>query len=79
MDDFLTIHIDIVSLLELEIERKTKKKIEGRKQDRENEEKITNINTNLYRFASCNSNVIFLLMKKKSARKNNFISLSTIK
>ena len=37
---------------------------------------ITNINTNLYRFVGCNSDVIFLLMKKKSARKNNFILLS---
>ena len=47
MDDFLTIHINIVTLLELEIERKTKKKIEGRKWDRENEEKIIDIDTDL--------------------------------
>ena len=40
VDDFLTIQIDIVTLLELEIERKIKKKIEGRKRDRENEEKL---------------------------------------
>ena len=80
MDDFLIIHIDIVTLLELEIKRKTKKKkIEGRKRDRENEKKITYIDTYLYRFVGCNSDVIFLLMKKKSVRKNNLISLSTAK
>ena len=50
MDDFLNIHIDIVTLFELDIKRKTKKTIEGRKWDRENEEKITNIDTNLCRF-----------------------------
>ena len=61
------------------MERKTKKKIGGRKRDRENEEKITNIDTNLYRCVGCNSDVIFLLIKKKSARKNNFILLSTVK
>ena len=63
----------------MEIKRKTKKKIEGRKQDRENEEKITNIDKDLYRCVGCNSDAIFLLMKKKSARKNNFILLSIAK
>ena len=80
MDDFLIIHIDIVTLLELEIKRKTKKKkMEGRKRDRENEEKITDIDTDLYSCVGWSSDVIFLLMKKKSVRKNNFISLSTAK
>ena len=40
-------HIDIVTLLELVIERKTKKKIKGRERDRENEEKITDIDIDL--------------------------------
>ena len=61
MDDFLNIHIDIVSLFELEIKRKTKKKIERRNWDKENEEKITNIDIDLLVI----SDVIILLMKKK--------------
>ena len=43
------------------MERKTKKKIGGRKRDRENEEKITNIDIDLLVI----SDVIILLMKKK--------------
>ena len=53
--------------------------MEGRKRDRENEEKITDIDTDLYSCVGWSSDVIFLLMKKKSVRKNNFISLSTAK
>ena len=43
------------------MERKTKKKIGGKKLDRENEEKITNIDIDLLVI----SDVIILLMKKK--------------
>ena len=43
------------------MERKTKKKIGGKKRDRENEEKITNIDIDLLVI----SDVIILLMKKK--------------
>ena len=46
MDDFLTIHIDIVTLLELKIE-KLRKKIDGRNKDRKNEEKITDMDIDL--------------------------------
>ena len=68
MDDFLNIHIDIVTLFELEIKRKTKKKIEGRKWDRENEEKITDIDTNLYKCVGCNSDVIFFTNKEEKCK-----------
>ena len=43
------------------MERKTKKKIGGKKRDRENEGKITNIDIDLLVI----SDVIILLMKKK--------------
>ena len=80
MDDFLTIHIDIVTLLELDIKKNNnKEKNRKEKRDRENEKKITYIDTYLYRFVGCNIDVIFLLMKKKSVRKNNFISFSNAK
>ena len=68
VDDFLNIHIDIVTLFELEIKRKTKKKIEGRKWEGENEEKFTNIDTNLYKCVGCNSDVIFFTNKEEKCK-----------
>ena len=68
MEDFLNIHIDIVTLFELEIKRKTKKKIEGRNWDKENEEKITDIGTNLYRYVGYNSDKFFFINKEEKCK-----------
>ena len=54
--------------MELEIERKTQKKIEGRNQDRENDEKIIDIDIYLYRFVGCNSDVVFFVNEEEKCK-----------
>lgn len=52
----------------MEIERKTKKKIKGRKRDRGNEEKNIDIDTYLYRFVGCNNDVVFFVNEEEKCK-----------